>query len=187
MDQDDSEKRVAELEGRLTEARNTSDPGANPTLPRKIGFGRPAQSGSQLRRLGKRLGAIAAVAAAVVFFGLAAYDFCAYLVGTPATATTQHCVDSTDSTVSCTGKWTVGGNSYSGPIVGDLGNRYDISGKSLDVRVHGDSAYRPDSGLPKVYFGLFALIIALAFDGRRVRDLWRGLTRRHFGGRPSNR
>jgi hypothetical protein len=209
MDQDDPEKRIAELERQLAEQKRMAalqhqqveasaqpqpvpypgqggpqhfgGPGSGrplPAFPSGTGFGRPAQSGSQLRRLGMRLAAIAAVAAAVVFLGLAAYDFGAYLLGTPATATTQQCVDSTDSTVSCTGTWTVGGKADSGPIVGDLSNRYDISGKSLGVRVVGGRAYTPDSGLPKVYWGLTALLISMAIAGRRLRVWWRGQTRR---------
>jgi hypothetical protein len=59
-----------------------------------------------------------------------------YRLGTPATATIDHCVSHTSlhgDDESCYGRWGVGGKSNTGPIIGDY-DRHGV-GSQVDVRL----------------------------------------------------
>ncbi|MGO9381759.1 MAG: hypothetical protein ACLP4W_06595 [Mycobacterium sp.] len=162
MDRVDAEKRIAELERQLAEEKRKADlkrqyanavgqppqsfnaPAGvwpQPAIPGQPGVGRRAGRGRRLRRLAKGLASIAVVVLLLWGVGATAYDVYAYRVGTPTTATVDHCVRHGRGT-SCTAVWSVGGNSSTGPIVG---SHYDhAEGSPVDVRVHGGTAYTPD-------------------------------------------
>src|SRR5262249_33081171 len=78
---------------------------------------------------------------ALVAFGGIAYDMYKYRVGTPTTATIDHCTYGGRSK-SCTAAWNIGGSSHTGPVIGR--NYSHSAGSSLDVHVYGDTAYTAD-------------------------------------------
>lgn len=111
--------------------------------------------------------AILVTAFSLVALGIGVYDVHGYRVGTPATAKVVSCSSngSRHSARTCTGTWSVGGKSSAGRIAGD-GKGYQV-GSSIDVRVHGSSAYTATSG--NMWFiigaeaGVFAVGGFLAF------------------------
>jgi hypothetical protein len=79
----------------------------------------------------------------LIGLGGTAYDYYKYQVGTPTTATIDHCVSSGKSST-CYGTWSVGGVSQTGEIRGGLPSGPRV-GRSLDVHVNGGKAYTADS------------------------------------------
>jgi hypothetical protein len=155
MDQDDAEKRIAELESQQ------------------------ADSPPERRRPRKWMLLVILVCASVPLscFGLAAYHFYAYRAGTPTTATVSSCqhnrighrgnmfniVNPRD----CTGTWSVGGVSHTGVIAGPRGGF--LIGSTVDVRVLDGKAYTAEGTAWRFLAGAIALLIpALLF----VYALW---------------
>jgi hypothetical protein len=112
----------------------------------------PEQPTSRRRKplgIGRWVTAILLVGVGLYFVSFSVRQLYGYEVGTPATATDIHCrggdpaAESGDTTSvgdwmlshGCSAKWTVGGQSQSGPIVGvhHLG--------SADVHAHGGTAF----------------------------------------------
>jgi hypothetical protein len=161
------------------------------------GFGRLAGPRYLLRRLGAALVAIIAVVFLLVLFGSAAYNFYAYRAGTPTTATIEKynpgCVSNHSGVIgtlvdtnplfdflgveSCTGTWSVGGTSQSGPIVGVRSIQPD--GSSLDVHVLGGKAYTANSEMHSL---LWASGIAIPGIAIALILWWRRRTGRSTGG-----
>lgn len=160
------------------------------------GSGRLAGPRYLLRRLGAALVAIGAVVVLLVLFGSAAYNFYAYRAGTPTTATiekyTPGCVSDHQGVIgtlvdtnplfdflnvgTCTGAWSVGGASQSGPIVGVRSIQSD--GSSLDVRVLGGKAYTATSEMHSL---LWATGIAVPGTAIALVLWWRRRTGRSTG------
>jgi hypothetical protein len=105
-----------------------------------------------------------------------------YELGTPTTATIDHCDQSSGKghLIWCTGTWTVNGRTQSGLINNGLigGNRTFVAGSSLAVHVKDGIAYTAhtmgSSILPVVFFGLVliggcALFIRGVWSVRRAR------------------
>lgn len=104
--------------------------------------------------------AIVGVVVSLVLFGLGAYDAYAYRVGTPTTATINQCINATKgSSKSCTGTWSVGGKSYTGPI-GSGGLGYS-QGSSQNVRVHGGTAYTADAASRNLWGGTTFAVLSV--------------------------
>ena len=152
--------------------------------------------GSKRRRglrsigIGDWLTVIVAVGIYVYWFGDLARDFYGYQLGTPVTATDIRCWggptggDGNDPHYQCQGTWSIGGQSRTGTIERVPGGW--TSRPSLDVRVHGDTAYAEGSSGWR--FGLTFLFLVFLITmflggfraaGRRWRQ-WRS-RRRHPG------
>jgi hypothetical protein len=103
----------------------------------------------------------------LLFFCFGAYHVYAYRVGTPTTATNVQCTEYRHGQ-DCAGTWSVGGKSYTGPIIGASGNA-----SSLDVRVHDGNAYTANAGrwdfiLGTIMTVTLAAVVAFArWRGRR--------------------
>jgi hypothetical protein len=161
------------------------------------GSGRLAGPRYLLRRVGAALVEIGAVVLLLVFFGTAAYNFYAYQAGTPTTATIEKynhgCVGAHSGVIgtlvdtnplfdflsvdTCTGTWSVGGTSQSGPIVGV--RSIQPHGSSLDVRVLGGKAYTATSEMHSL---LWATGIAIPGIAIALIVWWRRRTGRSTGG-----
>ena len=140
--------------------------------------------------IGDWLIVIVAVGRYLFMFGTLARDFYGYRVGTPVTATDVRCWggpadgDGNDPHYRCIGTWSIGGQSRTGSIERVPGDW--ISQPSLNVRVHGDTAY--GEGSSGWRFGLSLLflvfVITLFLGGFRAVDRrwrrWRS-RRRHPG------
>jgi hypothetical protein len=132
-------------------------------------------------------------AVVVVGLGIAAVTYgvitpYGYWVGTPAKAAVEHCElhgkfgpDSSPD-LDCTGTWTVGGQSHTGPIKPPFReNEQDgiHAGKSvLDVHVHDGTAYTALAVKGKGFYVALAIGIGLLGWGSfRLRKAWRGRNR----------
>ena len=106
--------------------------------------------------------------------GFGAYNDYAYLFGTPTTATIKWCVNEQVG-FTCTGTWSVGGQSQTGKLQGTQQHRYS-RGSSLDVRVRNDKAYTAFSGVIFAAWGLlFGLLTAfgvIKFASEEWFDPW---------------
>jgi hypothetical protein len=93
-------------------------------------------------------------------FGFGAYASYQYHVGTPTTATDVQCIHVSRNTT-CTGTWSVDGNSQNGPIIGPG----RTNGSLLNVRVHGGKAYTAGAGHPQFLTGIvmFAFFAVMAW------------------------
>jgi hypothetical protein len=138
-----------------------------PAPPEQPGFARRAGARRRLLllllRLAQWLVLITLCWWALSWVGAIAYDAYAYRVGTPTTATVDNCVHH-NRDINCTAVWSIGGNSYTGPIVPIVGTGYDhAEGSSLDVRVHRGRAYQNDMKGNAVYLLIpgFGIPIAL--------------------------
>jgi hypothetical protein len=161
------------------------------------GFGRLGGPRYVLRRLRAALVATIAVLFLLLLFGSAAYNFYAYRAGTPTTATIEKynpgCVSNHSGVIdtlvdtnpvfdflgvgSCTGAWSVGGTSQSGPILGVRSIQPD--GSSLDVHVLGGKAYTANSEMHSL---LWATGIAIPGIAIALILWWRRRTGRSTGG-----
>lgn len=151
MDADDPEKRIAELQHQPgKQVRGEGLPPAQPPQPTDA-----APETDSGRKTPAPIGIWTWIAIAFVVLNLggpALYWFCIgalpayqYWVGTPATATIDHCVSDTGGET-CYGRWSVGGVSQIGPIHGYYGG-HDGIGSRVDVRVHGGMAYAPSEAI----------------------------------------
>ena len=159
-----------------------------PPQPPPVGSHHIANVGSKRVRglrsvgIGGWLTAIVAAGVWLYMFGALAWDAYGYQVGTPVTATNIECVgsaagDANDPHAHCTGTWSIGGQSRKGPIHRAPGSW--SSRESLDVRVHGGTAFAAGStgwhlGLSILFFvGVITMSLGgfQAF-GRRWRQ-WR--------------
>lgn len=129
MDQDNAEKRIADLERQQADA--VGQPRHEPARSAKQGS--PGKAG-----LGRRLfiGLLAALVPTIMS-GVAMYNAYAYHAGTPTTATNILCTG-TGRGRGCTGTWSLGGESHTGEVRG--ANRDGSS----DVRVYGGIAFTAD-------------------------------------------
>jgi hypothetical protein len=119
-----------------------------------------------------QLAAIVGMVLSVLLIGRSVHDFHAYLVGTPATATIKDCIDTSNEKCDFwTGTWTVGGQSFSGPI-GWTPPWYDHRDK-IGVHVRGGKALTVWSGPVGVAGGVFVGLAAIGlgftygWNGRR--------------------
>jgi hypothetical protein len=151
MDRDDSERRIAELERKLAEARAArhTEHGVE-QLPQFLASPEASRgwrpTGSRRPRQGRRkwdwlLGVI--VLGWSLFLGvITAHTAYAYHFGTPTTAKVTSCVRNPKGGETCAGTWTVGGAASAGPIEGPFAvGTFD--GQSVQVRVWGSKAYLP--------------------------------------------
>jgi hypothetical protein len=163
MDHDDAEKRVADRKRPHGKRRASDLSPAQPPRPQPANAAPETGSGSskptRIRYLltGMWTG-ILLVALGVgvsAYFGSSAYG---YLVGTPTTATVDHCEAggllrglkqvwardlSQDPAIYCDGTWSIGGQSQHGPIKPEFGagNTSEQPGATLDVHVSNGKAY----------------------------------------------
>jgi hypothetical protein len=169
MDQDDAEKRWgADLEHEPAEAVE------QPRRERPPRRGEVMAEWAQQNKLLAVLLCILVLGAIVgipLFQG--AYGVYAYHVGTPTTATDIHCVNYTRGGPSCTGMWSVGGESNTGTIEGASHG----DGSPLNVHVHDGTAYTAGAGrrpfrvvaiMVGCYIAIFGFAIGWAIvSGRR--------------------
>ena len=125
----------------------------------------------------------------VVAIGLAAATYGAltpygYWVGTPAKASVDHCEGhghQESYELSCTGTWSVRGQSQTGPIGppfrGDEQNEVRAGKSVLDVRVHDGIAYTAHSVGKEFYLGLALGVGLLGWGSFRLRKAWRARNR----------
>jgi hypothetical protein len=163
MDQDDPEKRIADLERQQADA--VGQPGREPARSPKRGS--PGKAGWGRRLL---IGLVVALFP-TIFFGILVYDSYAYYVGTPTTATDVHCVGQYRHQT-CTGTWSLGGESYTGEIRGAA----DRDGSSSDVRVYGDTAFTADVvhqvfPVGALMVGIIIVSFLVGFNYRSLRAL----------------
>jgi hypothetical protein len=148
MDQDDPEKRIADLE------RQHADPVGQPLHDPA---GAPSPGSPAKASWGRRLliGLLCALFPGI-FFGVGLHSAYAYRVGTPTTATNVFCTGGhhRNETRTCTGTWSVDGRSHTGYIEGG-----PDGGSSLDVRVHGDTAYA--AGVTDHMLAVTALMVGM--------------------------
>jgi hypothetical protein len=145
------------------------------------------QPAPQRRRIGK-WGVVIIVLIALVplyFFGYGAYDVYGYHTGKPATATATHCRTSRGShrgnmlralqAKSCTGTWTVDGQSHTGTIEAPRDGLPDHS--AIQVHAVGGRAFAEGAANWRFLAGSIAtVIIALAVLYIR----WIGRSRRRY-------
>jgi Protein of unknown function (DUF2510) len=91
--------------------------------------------------VGAGMAVVAAVA--LLFFFVSAEVYYSYSAGTPTTATVTDCGKSDRS--GCEATWSIGGVPGYGKISGGLFDGTDRVGSTHDVRVHGRTAYTPNS------------------------------------------
>jgi hypothetical protein len=157
MDQDDPEERIADLERQHTQtagqARRDQAQHLNLDSPEKAARDKRSRQWTRV--------AIFFIPFGLMFFGFAAWNSHAYLVGTPTTATDVHCVTQSSrtglhrsSTTTCTGTWSIDGRSYTGEVAGTNGDP-----SSVDVRVYDGTAYAKTGAIPLVSVGAIYIII----------------------------
>lgn len=152
MEQDGLEKRIADPEHQLAEPKRGAD--LTPAQPLRQSEYVAPRTGSGSRKRA-RIGAwIAVVLGGFCVFGGLAFGMelgvlhaVAYRLGTPTTATIDHCVSHTSlrgDDETCYGRWGVGGKSNTGPIIGDYDRRNGV-GSQLDVHLvrNRDGSYAP--------------------------------------------
>lgn len=105
-------------------------------------------------------------------------DTYGYLLGTPTTATIDHCASGGGT---CDGSWTVGGESQAGPILGAYDRHARVIGSQMDVRVHDATAYT-SSYARLIYQAMFGGFIAFAAG---VVLLWSARRKYRTGDWPS--
>jgi hypothetical protein len=138
MEQDDPEKRVADLQRQ--DVKTAGPP------RRELSPGR--------KRLALVLIIFSAVSLPGIFLAKGVYGIHAYSVGTPASATHVHC-EHAGRGVSCYGEWNVAGEPPSGTIEGIT----DSDGSSLNVHVHNGTAYT--AGTARRNFTIMAMILGV--------------------------
>jgi hypothetical protein len=176
MDQNDPEKRITDLEHQLAEQQRGADlpPAQPPQLANAAGgtgsvVPKPAPMGIRTW---------IGVAFVVVYFGGPALywlgvvllpSYYNYWVGTPTTATIDHCVSGTRSET-CYGRWSVGGVSQTGWFPGTV---EDLPvGSQVDVHVRGGTAYTAYWASPS-YWTVFLACYVIAFGFGVPWSVWR--------------
>jgi hypothetical protein len=152
MDQHEPEKRIADLERQQADA--AGQPRCDPARSPNRGSPERADWGQQPPLWKRLVISLVLLALPLITLGFGAYHSHAYHVGTPTTATNVHCISHARFPQSCTGTWSVGGESYTGPIMGA-----DRDGSSLDVHVHDGTAYTADAGPNTFLKGTIFLIL----------------------------
>jgi hypothetical protein len=116
---------------------------------------------------------IVGVVVSLLMFGVGAYDFYAYRVGTPTAATIEQCTQvpgGSDQT--CTATWSVGGKSHTGAIASG-GHGYP-QGSSQDVHVHGGTAYTADAASTNLWAGTGVVVLAVLLIALAALLVWGG-------------
>jgi hypothetical protein len=172
MDQHDPERRIADLEGQqgdaVGQARSDQAHRLNRGSTGHAGLGRPIFVGLML------------ALCPIIISGDLVHSAYAYHVGTPTTATNVVCKDVRNgrhSDRTCTGRWSLDGESYTGEIIGAPDR-----GGTLDVRVHDNTAYTADAAhinVPLVALcGVGGSIVAFAVGFKAVQSQRAARTRR---------
>jgi hypothetical protein len=163
VDQDDPEKRMADLE------RQHAETAGQPQRDQahRLNWHSPGRP-----RWGRILkGLVFAGVPIVIFYSIVSNNL-AYRAGTPTTATNVVCVDHHSNSYSrynhdyrtCTGTWSLNGQPHTGEIV-----NASESGGSLNVRVRDGTAYTADAVHNTVLYALLAVgggIVAFAIGYR---------------------
>jgi hypothetical protein len=153
---------AAELAGQLQEfsvTQNPVYPMSSPTAsPDPTVVSQMLDNRQRWRTKSYRLTGIVSAVLSVVLLGFGAYQVYGYHVGTPTRATIVSCSNSAKGTRTCRANWTLGGESHTGRIWGNVNGVQD--GSSMDIRVHNGWAYAP--GLPKWPFIWGAILAAAA-------------------------
>jgi hypothetical protein len=196
MDQDDVEKRAADLKRPHGKRRGSDLQPAQPPRPQpanaapETGSGgrKPAGIRSLLTGMWTGILLVALGVGASAYFGYSSYG---YLVGTPTTATVDHCEAdggllrglkrdwtrylSQDPPIYCNGTWSIGGQSQNGPIRPPFGNgnRYQQPGSTLDVDVSNGKAYWRSNDL---YLWIVGPVL-LVWGSVNLWRKWRGPNR----------
>jgi hypothetical protein len=137
VDQDDPEKRIADLEHQLADQKRGADlpPGQPPqqanTAPGTGSGSRKPGFGAQI----VRVLAIFCVVGGLYFLPVGCLNYTNFL-RTQTTATIDHC----DNDTTCYGRWSVGGVSQTGQIYGDFHGDHPV-GSDVDVHVWRGHAY----------------------------------------------
>jgi hypothetical protein len=161
MDQDDPEKRIADLENQLAgESRGADLPPAQP--PRPMNATKRTASGRRSSR--NVVAAIGAAVFALIGLSYGANDVLGYSRGTPTIATIISC----DPRNTCYGTWSIDGVSQDGLI--ERGFRKPAVGSTVDVRVRDGRAFLAGAWFPSLAFGGFFLAGSIfALVGGRSR------------------
>jgi hypothetical protein len=194
VDQDDSEKRITDLEHQLAEQKRGADlPPANAAPETGSGAPKPTPIGAW-KWLPISLFLLFSIGGAWNSDRIGVKPWYEYRVGTPATATIETCLETKFPPVrTCTGRWSVGGVAQAGVISGPV--EHLPVGSQVDVHVRGGTAYLAYWACP-VYDVLFAgLAFASAFaywclwrKQKTGRWPWRGRRFKFFGlSRPPDR
>ena len=187
MDQDDPEKRVADLERQLGEQHVSDLPPAQPPQPQPANAAPETGNGSRMAARTSSLATGVWMGIFLVAFGVGGLAYVAYYsygywVGTPATATVDHCESGgllggwgQGSSTYCNGTWSVGGQSQNGPIRPPFwsGESYKGPGSSLDVHASDSTAYR----LGKYLYVWIVGPILVVWGSANLWRKWRGRNR----------
>ncbi len=155
MDQDDPEKRIADLDA--------SETGSGRGKPPSIGV---------WTWIGASLFVIFCVLGGLNFVRMGVLPWYEYRVGTPTTATIDHCVSYPSRSggyETCDGRWSVGGVSQTGPIYFGYDERV---GPQVDIHVGGGKAYTAYWARPN-YVSIFAGFFAIASGFAVLWSVWR--------------
>ena len=151
-----------------------------PAQTPQLGSWRTPGAGSGMGRGGRSIAAMLVMGlfginflvGGLVGLGASLYEFYGYQVGTPTTATVDHCVRSGKSSSTCYGTWSVGGVSQTGKIAGGLPSGSGV-GRSLDVHVSGGKAYTADSVGGRFYVVIGVGILGVGLGVALLRGAWR--------------
>jgi hypothetical protein len=167
MDQDDPEKRVADLEHQLADQKCGADlPLTQPPQPANAASATGSDAPKPTRigawtRIVAFLGIFCGVGGLMLLRPVLLPDTYGYLLGTPTTATIDHCVLRSGT---CDGRWSLGGVSQTGSIQGVYDGHDRAVGSQVDVHVRGATAYTARYAR-LIYLtmsgGLFALAMGL--------------------------
>jgi hypothetical protein len=137
VDQDDPEKRIADLEHRLAEQNRGANLLPAEPPPAISNAGSKTRRGRRSVGVGGWLAVVFFVLMASISVWIDARNVYGYLAGTPTTATIVGC-STRRGGVHCTGTWSVGGLSHNGPI--EAYESYP-TGSAQNVHARGDTAY----------------------------------------------
>jgi hypothetical protein len=185
IDQGDPEKRIADLERQVADQKRGADlPPAQAPQPANAA----PHTGSDSRK--SRIWSIAAglwtgmLLLWIGFGGLGyvAYYSYGYWVGTPTTATIDHCEwardqgPDTPASRDCTGTWSVGGQAQKGPIKPAFVDRQADKvkpGSTMPVHVKDGTAYTAASLGDRFYLGIIIGPILIAWGSISLWRVWR--------------
>lgn len=125
---------------------------------------------ARLRSYVARLFAAGGVAVTLGFFGVAAYDYYSYLVGTPRQAQVVSCVNERVG-FACAVTWDAAGRSHVEKLQGTAAHRHE-QGSSIDIRVHQDKAFVVFSGVIYAGFGLLFAVITAVGVAKFASEEW---------------
>lgn len=143
----------------------------HPGVPEQPSDERRTKPFARLRSFVARMFAAGGVAVTLSFFGVAGYDYYAYLVGTPTQAEVVSCVGERVG-FACTVTWDAAGQSHVEKLEGTATHRHD-HGSHIDIRVHHDKAFVAFSGVIWAGFGLlFAVTTAVGVAKFASEEWW---------------